>query len=39
MSDVLANAEWIERARRRPARPSVVGTEDLMAEVDEEFGA
>ena len=33
------NADWIATARRRPGRTSAIGTEELMAEVDEEFGA
>ncbi|MBN9611464.1 MAG: hypothetical protein BGO26_17485 [Actinobacteria bacterium 69-20] len=36
------NSSWIAAARRRPVRSDAVGaigTEELMSDVDEEFGA
>lgn len=34
-----ANQEWVRRARSRPLRTTGLATEDLMAEVDTDFGA
>lgn len=33
------NAQWIATARARPVRATSLTTEELMAAVDEEFGA
>ena len=41
-ADALAgdvNAAWIAAARARPSHDSPTSSEDLMADVDDEFGA